>query len=83
MMVRDDGGYTQGIAIFHLFHGRDAIIAGDDGVHLIFIGLPDQVDIDTIAILYPVGDLIIHLSPASDESLHQDIVGRDPVHIVI
>ena len=62
---------------------RNAIIAGQDRVDLLLPRLSDQGFIQTVSVLYPVRDRLVHDRAAYPESLHENISRADPVDVIV
>ena len=82
-MVGDHSGHSQLLRKLELAHRRDAVVTGQNGVHPVRRGRPDNGLVDPVAVLHPVRDLIVHGRPKALQPPVQDVGGADPVDVVV
>ena len=83
VMVRDQHGKSQFLRQADLRHSGDSIVTGQDRIDSVLSRGADNGFIDSIAILDPVRNLIIHVSPDSRERPVKQVRRADAVYIVI
>ena len=83
MMIGHDNPHSKLIGSRDLFCRRNSIIAGNKQPDTGFCRIPDQLFIDAITILYPVGNGSIHICPQKPQSPAQDMCGTYAVYIII
>ena len=83
VVVGDDHVHPQGGCVGRLLHGGDAAVHGDDQGDSPLRQGPDRGRIHPVALVQPVGDVILHPGPPGAEVVGQQAGGGDPVHVIV
>ena len=83
MVICHNDCHAQLFGQTHLLQGRNAVVAGDNGIDSVFLRLADNRFVDAIAIPDALRDLVIHGCTAPGQAAIQKIGGAHSVNIVI
>ena len=83
MMIRDKNSHPQFLRIRNLVDGSNSVIAGNDCIHLRIRGLGDQVAIQSVSILDPIGDGHGNLRSAAREPTVQNVGRHHTVNVIV
>ena len=83
MVIRDNDFDAIGIRQLNLRRRRDAIVAGHDHTNPILMRLLDQMIVQPIAVVDPMGDSRVHPGAQHPQAFCQNIRRTDAVHVII
>ena len=83
VVVGDDHVHADLAGVGGLLHGGDAAVHRDDERHTPCLERVERGTVETVALLVPVGDVVIAAQPLAAQPVRQHTGGGDAVHVVV
>ena len=83
MVIRNKNREAQISCMLKLIYGGYAVVAGENNVNPVFFCLIDDIDIDSVAILYTIRKNVVNNRTQSFQTFNENVGCTNSVNVIV